>query len=238
MKSHRALVTVFAILCAAGPAAAQDAPAPQIPQIVTRGDATVRRAPDRAFVVAAVEARAKAPRDAQRQNAEAMTAVQQRLTAAGVPRDAIRTLGYSLQQEFDFANGRRTPRDYFARNSIEVRLDDVEKVGEIADLAVQAGATNIANIRFDLKDRAGAEREALRLAVVDARARAEAAATGAGRAIDRVLRIDDSGQNEPPRPMTYAATMRASAPDQAAPTPIEAGEIEIHAQVTLTVSIK
>ena len=41
-------------------------------------------------------------------------------------------------------------------------------------------------------DRAGAEREALRLAVADARARAEAAAAGAGRTIDRVLRIDDT----------------------------------------------
>ena len=53
-----------------------------------------------------------------------MTTVQQRIAAAGIARDAVRTLGYSIQQEFDFANGRRTPRGYLARNSIEVRLDE------------------------------------------------------------------------------------------------------------------
>ena len=67
------------------------------------------------------------------------------------------------------------------------------------DAVVQAGATSIGGVRFDLKDRAGAEREALRLAVADARARAEAAAAGAGRTIDRVLRIDDT-RRETPRP--------------------------------------
>ena len=209
-----------------------------IPSIVTRGEAVIKRAPDRAFVVAAVETRAKTPREAQQLNATAMTAVQQRLTTVGVARDAIRTLGYTVQPQYDFANGRRTLRDYLARNSVEVRLDDVARVGEIADVAVQGGATNISEIRFDLKDRAGAEREALRLAVQDARARADAAAMGAGRVVDRVLRIDDARDVETPRPYMAVRGMANAAADQAAPTPIEAGELEIRAHVTLTVGIK
>jgi uncharacterized protein YggE len=95
----------------------------------------------------------------------------------------------------------------------------------------------VTSIRFDLKDRAGAEREALRLAVVDARARADAAAAGAGGAVDRVLRIEDVRQVRvgPPRPMMAMAREAAADVQQ---TPIEAGELEIRAQVTLTVSIK
>ena len=38
------------------------------------------------------------------------------------------------------------------------------------------------------------ERDALRHAVEDARARADALAAGAGRTVDRVIRIDDSRQ--------------------------------------------
>jgi uncharacterized protein YggE len=213
-------------------------PSLSIPSIVTRGEAIIRRAPDRAYVIAAVETRAKTPKDAQQLNATAMTAVQQRLTAAGIGRDAIRTLGYSIQPQYDFANGRRTLRDYLARNSVEVRLDDVTRAGEIADTAVQAGATNISDIRFDLKDRAGAEREALRLAVADARARADAAAMGAGRVVDRVLRIEDSRDSEPPRPYLTMRATAAVAADQAPSTPIDAGDLEIRAHVTLTVAIK
>jgi uncharacterized protein YggE len=231
----RPLVALFLALAAPVAAAPAAAP-PHTPVVVTVGDAVVRRTPDRAFVVVSVETRAKSPREAQRLNAEAMTAVQQRLAQARLPKDAIRTTGYDLQQEFDFVQGRRVPREFVARNGIEVRLDDVARTGEIVDAVVQSGATTVSGIRFDLQDRDGAEREALRLAVADARARAEAAASGAGRTIDRVLKIEDSrdGVIVPPRPIM---TM-ARAAESPAQTPVEPGTIEIHARVTLTASMR
>src|SRR5207248_4760075 len=97
--------------------------------------------------------------------------------------DAIRTIGIDLQQEFDFPQGRRVAREFVARNTIEVRVDDLARVGDVLDVAVQAGAAATSGVRFDLRDRSGAEREALRLAVADARARADAAAAGTGRSI-------------------------------------------------------
>jgi uncharacterized protein YggE len=207
-----------------------------VPSIVTTGEARVLRAPDQAFVTVAVESRSKNPRDAQRQNAETMTAVQQRLAASGVAKEAVRTLGYSIQQEFDYPNGRRVPREFVARNALEVRVEPVERTGDVIDAAVQAGATAVSGVRFELKDRDGAEREALRMAVADARGRADAAAAGAGRSVDRVLRIEEvrAGMAPPPRPMM----MTRAAADAAVETPVEPGTIEIRAQVTLTVSIK
>ena len=237
---HRLIAATLALAFVPGSgraaASAQDVPAPVTPSIVTTGDAVVRRAPDQAFVTVSVESRARNPRDAQRQNAETMTAVQQRIAAAGVPKDAVRTLGYNIQQEFDFVDGRRVARGYLARNAVEVRVDAIDRTGEVLDAAVQAGATSVASVRFDLKDRAAAEREALRLAVVDARARADAAASGAGRAVDRVMRIDDTPQVRVGQPRPIMAMAREVADVQE--TPIEAGELEIRAQVTLTVSIK
>ena len=115
----------------AGSRGAQE-PTRRRPDDRTTGEATIRRAPDQAFVTLAVETRARMPRDAQQQNADAMTAVQQQLTTPGMPKDAMRTTGYSIQQEFDFTNGRRVPREYVARNGVEIRLDGVERVGEIA----------------------------------------------------------------------------------------------------------
>ncbi len=231
---------LMAILAAAAiPAAAQDAnaqPPLQPPAIVTSGEALVRRPADQAFVSIAVETRARTPRETQQQNAEAMTSVQQRLSRLGFTGDAVRTTGYSIQQEFDFANGRRTPRGYVARNGVEVRVDDVARVGEVLDATVEAGATTVAGIRFDLKDRASAEREALKLAVADARARADAIAAGAGRAVDRVLRITDTPEPrfKAPQPMFADRAAVAAAPA----TPVEAGLIEVHAQVELTVAMR
>lgn len=237
-QMHRLGAFLFvATLLAAAPAASQDTGAPQVSTVVTTGEATITRAPDQAFVTVAVETRARVPRDAQRQNAEAMSAVQQRIAGVGIPKDAVRTTGYSINQEFDFVNGRRVPRGYVARNGVEVRVEAVERVGDLLDAVVEAGATNVAGVRFDLKDRAGAEREALRLAVADARARAEAMAGGAGRSIERILRIADAPQ---PRfkPMAEMATLQRSAGAPMEATPIEAGLIEVHAQVELTAVLK
>jgi uncharacterized protein YggE len=164
-----------------------------------------------------------------------MTAVQQRLSQIPIAKESIRTTGYDLQQEFDFVQGRRVPREFAARNGIEVRVDDITRTGDIVDAVVQSGATSVSGIRFDLRDRDTVEREALRLAVADARARADAAAAGAGRTVDRVLRIEDSRDVSisPPRPMMTMA--RAAEVPQ---TPIEPGLIEIRARVTLTASMK
>ena len=202
--------------------------------IVTSGEAVVRHAPDRAFLTVTVEARAKNPRDAQRQNAEDMTAVQQRLALARVAKDAVRTLGYGLEQEFDFTQGRRVPREFVARNAIEVRVDEIARVGELLDVAIQGGATSVSGVRFDIQDRDKIERDALRLAVVDARSRAEAAAAGAGRTVDRIIKIEDAREGGAiPRPMAFAVRTA-----EAAQTPIEPGLVEIRARVTLTASMK
>lgn len=166
-----------------------------------------------------------------------MTAVQQKLAAAGIAREAIRTTGYNIQQEFDYTNGRRIPREYVARNGVEVRLDAVERVGEVLDLTVQAGATNVSGVRFDIKDRPAAEREALRLAVADARARAEALASGAGRTLDRIVRIED-GPRQFKGPMPQPMMRMSAAAADGAMTPVESGAIEITAQVTLTAEFK
>src|SRR5262249_53414471 len=88
--------TIGIALAVAPPLFAQDAPAPTVPSIVTTGEAIVRRAPDQAAITAAVEVRAKAPREAARQNADVMTAMRQRIAAAGIPADAMRTTGYDV----------------------------------------------------------------------------------------------------------------------------------------------
>lgn len=218
------------------PAAAQS-PSPSEPVAVVTGEGIVKAAPDRAWVTIGAESRSRDPKEAQAQNAKAMGAVQEKLASLGLAKDQIRTTGYDLQLEFDWNNGKQTPRGYVARNSIEVRVDDVTRVGEVMDASVTTGATSIHGLRFDLKKREAFERDALRLAVVDGKARAEAVAAGAGVSIGRVIRIEEAGARvmPPPQPMMMARM----AADEARPvTPVAAGEIEIRGQVTLTVSLK
>jgi uncharacterized protein YggE len=229
----RLLAAAVVVLLPVTASAQQPASPRDQPVVVTSGDGVVQAVPDRAWTSVTAESRAASPREAQRKNAEAMKPVQDRLRAAGIPEDAIKTTVYDLQPDWDYSNNRRVLRGYVARNSIEVRIDNIDRVGELVDMVVAAGATGVDNIRFDLKDRERLEREALRLAVADARARAAAAAAGAGLSVDRVLRIDEQGvSSPPPRPLFREAAAAQSGP------PIEAGQMEVRAHVTLTSLLK
>lgn len=202
------------------------------------GEGLVQAVPDRAWITITAESRASNPREAQRRNVEAMSPVQAKLKAAGIPDDAIRTVGYDLQQEFDYVNNRRISRGYVARNSIEIRIDQVDRVGELLEIAVGSGATSVGGIRFDLKDRAKLERDAIRLAVADARAKAEAAAAGAGRTIDRIMRIEEQGISAPPQPVRMMRELAANQAADASAPPISAGQLELRAHVTVTATLK
>jgi uncharacterized protein YggE len=231
----RLFVALFALFPLV--AAAQQPTVPAEPQVVTTGVGVVQAVPDRAWITIGAESRAASAKEAQRLNTEAMTPIQQKLRAAGVPADAIKTVGYDVQYEWDYNNGKRVGRGYVARNTIEVRVDAIDRVGDLLEIAGTSGATTLGGIRFDFKDRTKLEREALRLAVVDARAKADVIASGAGRTIDHVLRIEEGSISGGPipRPLFREAAQAASV---AAAPPIESGQTELRAQVTLTAILK
>ena len=237
---HRAiqLLAILAVASVPSVATAQTSAATNEPVVVVTGEGVVKAAPDQAWVTFAVESRSKNPKEAQTQNAKSMTAVQERLIAAGIPKDAVRTLSFDLHLESDWVNGRQVPRGYVARNTIEVRLDDILRVGEVIDIAITNGANSVHGVRFDLKQRESLERESLKRATADARARAEAAAAGAGATIGRVLRIEEpvrGGYNPPPVPMMREMAAQDA---RAVSTPVVAGEIEIRSTVVMTASLK
>ena len=233
---NRLAVSVLALFFTAAPAVAQT---PTMPPsvIVTQGEAVVRRAPDRAWLTVAAETRSSRAEDARTQNAEAMTAVQEALAKAGLPKDALRTTGFAVRPEFDYNDGRSILRGYVVRNQIDVRIDDLEQLSAVVD-AVNAPkhvAISVHGPRFDLKDEAAARNEALTAAVTDALGRARAIAAGAKRTMGNVIRVDEAGTE--PMPPPQPVMMRMSAAEDAS-TPITPGEIEVRARVTVTVALE
>src|SRR5690349_8681813 len=132
----RKILIALLIPLSVSPAFAQTA---SEPQIVVVGDAIVTATPDRAWISIGAESRSKTSKDAQQRNAQAMTAVMQRLTTLGINKDAIKTTAIDLQMEFDYADGKQTPRGFVARNTVEVRVDDLTTLGDVLDAVVGSG---------------------------------------------------------------------------------------------------
>ena len=214
--------------------AAVNAQTVEPPQIIVTGEGVVKVTPDQAWLQIGAESRSKVSKEAQQRNAEVMTAVQQKISAFAIPKDAIRTVAVDLQPEFDYANGKQTLRGYVARNTVEVRVDDLTKLGDVLDAAVASGAATIHGLRFDVKARGEAEQAALQAAVKNAVAKAQAVATGLQRSVERIIKIEELSGGAPV-PMMKQFSMAARAD---ASTPVAPGELEIRAEVRLSVSIK
>ena len=195
LRSLSAAIVAVSISAAAAPALAQPQPPQPPPAIVTQGQAVLRRAPDRAWLTIATQVRESKANDARRKSNETMTEIHNALKAVGVRDDAIRTSGYSLTPDMDSRT--RNVTGYFVRNQIEIRVDDLDRLGDIMDAAngPKSAALSIIGPRFDLKNEQAAQAEALKLAVENAMSRAQAMAAGARRTLGPVLRIEDQGVN-------------------------------------------
>jgi len=227
----------LALVPSSAQAQAASVAAGDAPVIIAQGEATVKHAPDIAWAQIAVEARASKPEAARQKAADAMTSVMAALKRT-LPAEALRTSGFSVEPEMEYVNGSAQLKGYVARNQVEARVDDLEKLAGVLDASVSSGATSVSGVRFDVKARAQYEREALRLAVEDAMGRAQAMAAGAGRSVGSLLRVQEQRATANPvfrsaMPMAAAAG-RASVPE----TPVAPGEIEIRGVVTVTVGIR
>lgn len=207
--------------------------------LTVSGEGTVKVEPDTAHLDLAVETQAPTAREAQERNAQRMTAVLERLRGLGIGKDDMRTTGINLYPDYRYEE-KGGPRlvGYRATNSLRVTVHDLNRVGELIDAAVAAGANQLQGVSFTVEESDGAQREALAKAVRDARAKAEAIAGAAGMFITGVRTIIEGGAPVPPVIMREMYQMEAAAPAASAPTPVIPGDLTIRATVSVSYSIR
>ncbi|MDE2403989.1 MAG: SIMPL domain-containing protein [Sphingomonadales bacterium] len=225
-------------LAAALPLAAHAAEAPTVAAgntlLTVTAEGRSTRTPDLATFSTGVASTAKTASAAMAANAAAMNRVIAALKAQGVaPRD-IQTANLSLNPQYEDGPrpDNRPPRvvGYQASNTVAVRARDLAKMGAVIDTLVNAGANQVNGPDFSLDNPDAALDEARLAAMKSARARADLYAKAAGLHVLRVLSIAESGGYQPQPRVFYAA--KAMAMD-AAPSPVEAGEVAMNVNVTI-----
>jgi hypothetical protein len=221
------------------PSAAPLALAPDTGTVVVTGTARVSVQTDRARVRFAVETEAATAAEAVTQNASRMDRALAALRPALGDGGTLETSGYSLAPIY-----RQPPRDtggepriaaYRALNHVEATVTDVARVGRLLDAAVEAGVNRVVGITFYAEDTREARLEALRRATERAREEAGVLAAALGVPLGAPLQVHSSSDMPPPMQQMYMRTMEM---DQAAvSTPVEPGEQEVVATVSITYRI-
>jgi uncharacterized protein YggE len=226
------LTVPFALTALAAHAAG--APEATPPAIVVSGTSEVAVAPDRAMVNLGAVIEAKQALDAQKQLAQIMQRVIKDIRAQGIPDEKIRTAGLSLSPVYSHPVPKagqepEAPRivGYRASNTVRVQVDDLERVGGVIDAGIAAGANQLAGLAFDLRDDLKPRKQALQLAAQEARTKAEAIAAALNLQLGEVLEIREEGG-----PAVHPAERRFAA-STAAGTPIQPGQVQINASVSV-----
>ena len=225
---------LFAVGVVAAPAAAAEIQiAATGPVVELTVNENVKAKPDIATIGAGVTSRAPTAVAAMQQNAKAMDAVIARIKSLGVKPEDIQTTGINLYAQYDYdrTQQKQVFRGYQASNNVSVILRKVDKVGEVLDTLVAAGATDINGPSFSIDDDTAAKAQARKAAMERGHEQAMEYAQMAGYSNIRLLEVSESLSRSTPVPMmrTMAVEDAAAAP----PTPVEPGLVGTGVTVTV-----
>ncbi len=201
------------------------------------GEATVSAKPDRAEISIGVAtqgatAAASSQLNAQ-QTSQVMTALKRVVGGGG----ELKTANYSVSPEYEYPkDGKPKLIGYRTSNTVLVTLNDLALLGTVIDNSVSSGANEITGIAFTLKNDSAVRQQALAEAAEKAKANAEAIASALGVKVVAVLSGESTATGGiRPIPMAFA---KADASMARMATPVEAGNLEIQATVTVTLVVE
>jgi uncharacterized protein len=205
------------------------------PMLTVSGHGRVTVVPDQALIRVGRIAQATNAATAQNQVNQTIQRALEKIKELKIPEQKITTVGLALTPVYAGDN-RKTPAEsagprivgYRASNIIRIQVDDLDLVGKVIDAALTAGADELEGVSFSLRDDSAQRGQALRLAAQDARAKADAIADAMRLGILSVLDVTEGGMNILRPQVQFGKAYAAEAA-----TPIQPGEINVEASITV-----
>jgi uncharacterized protein YggE len=194
--------------------------------ISVTGEGRVSAAPDIATLRLGVRVEAGTVEEAREQAAQLQTAILGSVKDNGVESKDLQTSNFSIQPLYT-ADPARSIRGYSVTNTLALKVRKLADVSKIIDDATKAGSNNITvqGLSFGLDDPEQVKTEARKLAMDQAKDRAEQTAKNAGVSLGKPISISEGysgGVYDSAIPMAAAPSTRADTP-----TPIESGSLDV-----------
>lgn len=211
--------------------------------IAVSGEGKVSAVPDLATVTIGVLSQGSTAVDVKNSNNEKVAKVIAYIKEQGVEDKDIKTSQFNFYPTQDYNNGTPKITGYQGNQSVTVTVRGVDKdqkvLEKILDGAVNNGANQINGVNFTVEKPTDLQNEARKLAIADAKKKAEELAREAGLTLGKVVSLNENGGY--PAPVMYSmdsyarggATLEKSiAPD------IQSGSQEITQTMTVVFEIK
>ncbi|OAQ51445.1 hypothetical protein HTG_17285 [Natrinema mahii] len=199
-------------------------------EITVSADGEVEAEPDQATVDVGVTATGESADAVTDDLASGAERLRETFDDLGIPDENVEEGRYQVHP----ARGRET-NGFEGSHSFDVTLTDVDRVGEVIDAAIEAGADDVGRVQFTLQEetRSTLLEDAIDAALANADAEAAHVADNRGVEITGTTAVT-TGDVQVNAVRTEAADDAAGGADGAPPTEIDADPVSVTASVTVT----
>lgn len=222
--------------CGGGAPAATAQTASQPPEhtIVVTGQGEAYGEPDVANVSLGVSITNTDVGQAVSQANQAMADITTALGGVGIDPKDVQTTNYNVwpQQQIDRTTGESTGvTTYHVDSSLQVKVRDIAKAGQVIQEALDAGANSVNGLSFGINDPKPLESQARSAAIDDARQRAGELADALGVKLGEPTQVSESTSGVPqPRALSAEAAQGLGG----GAVPISTGQLSVSVQVNVT----
>ncbi|HTG46538.1 MAG TPA: SIMPL domain-containing protein [Actinomycetota bacterium] len=205
--------------------------------VTARGDAVVPGTPDEGAWDLQIVARAATADAAMAEVRDRSATLQALFDELQVAKDQRSTTGVSVNEEFDYIDGKQTSRGFSASNQLTVRLGDPSDAGRMITEAITRAGAAVHGPRWWIAPDNPARVEACKRAAAVATRKAEAYAEALGLRLGRVLEVrEPSVGGVPFRNMRTPMHLTVAATEE--PIDIDPGLLDVTATVDVTYSLR
>ena len=207
----------------------------QVPMINVSGEGKVKVAPDQVFISISIETKGTKAEDVKKENDTKMDAILKFIKKSNIAKEDFQTQQVALNPNYDYI---KKKSNYVASQSVQIVLRDLSKYDTLMEGLVNEGINRIDNVEFKSSKMTQLQSDARKLAVKDAKSKAEDFVSVLGQKIGKAILISDNSQTYTPRPILYAMKTMAMDGAEATKETLAAGEIEITANVSVSFSLE
>lgn len=207
--------------------------------IVVSGVGEVYANPDLAVLNLSVYNEAATVGDAMAKNTQKMNNVISEIKKLGVDEKDLKSISYNISPRYDYPkSGYRVLAGYDVTQSLEVKIRDLSRVGDVIEKGTSAGANEIGNLIFTIENQDALKNQARQQAVQKAKDKANQMAGAVGVKLGKITNFSEDYYIPVYNTLDYAAKS-AQGIGGAMPAPeIQSGQNKISVTITLTYEIK
>lgn len=202
----------------------------QVPQISVNGEGKIKVVPDRVQINFGVKNVGKDATEVKKLNDETVDKVLKYIKKFGISTSDFKTTQVSLNRNYDYE---KKKNNFQASQSITIILKDLTKYDELMMGLLDNGINSIDAIEFKSSKMEEHKSEARKLAILDAKKKAEDYVSVLNQKIGKAILItDNSGYYQPPM---YKNSLAMASPDAGASyETLAIGEIDILINVSVS----